>query len=244
MQSRLKKGSTISDVSARAFNRLLDIQGDPVGSKAINGRGSQRFVSVVAKNNCTYTLQPGSPVILGTFTGEGSGWGNSRNGWLNVHPCYLPINVTEANELASSLFNVGVVVGDSIEANACGDVAISGTVEIKCDSGAGFLLPRVKTASYQDSAAVSNGFGFARKIADLGNGFALCDLNCLSNFLTYTLTQNRQAPPNATNAQLSLGPNAFVVDSYGCAALQLIGDQGVAMWLGNRFVITVPWCIE
>lgn len=242
-QKRLKSGATIADISASTYNEMVAKAQLQLGQSSLYRTTGKHYVSVVGRNQCGYTVEPGAPVLLGAWTGETTGYGSGGMGWLNVHPCYFPVNSTETAELASLLFNVGICVGDSVAANALGDFAIYGLVEIKCGTGLGFVGPQPKSAAYQTTGRVHSSFGFAKKLYDVGGGYAVCDLCCKSSIVQYELTQARQAPPSYTTANVA-GIPSIVLDSHLCAAWQANGDKGMAMLVDKQFLITTPWCVD
>lgn len=103
-----------------------------------------------ARNDTGYTLAPGAPALLGTFTGDGTEYGNWKKGWSRLHPCYLPSSATELTNLSGrQLFNLAVAV-DEIANNATGKVIVAGTCEVRAQyTGEPCVRPHLLTGSYQ-----------------------------------------------------------------------------------------------
>lgn len=242
-QQRVKRGATLRDISATAFNRLVELQKDQLGNQPFESTPT-RSTYMIGRNDCGYDLEPGAPVLLGAYTGETTTFGNWKSGWVSLNPCYLPINATEANALVSDLFRVAIA-WEAIPNGELGRVTIAGVAECKVtNTGSGWICPLRKAQAYTTSSQTNATFGFARKLCDTITGYALCELNSSSNFIRYDLTQAMQVPASVTTADLAgLGTGMFVQDTQSCAQWQANGDAGICSWFGSRFVVTTPWCV-
>lgn len=174
-QKRLRKGSTLADISASSLNKVFDtIKEDP---SILDNRKVLPFSgqTVSGRNDCGHDLAIGAGVILHNRTAELTPWGNWRNGWYQFHPIYWPVSAAELTALVGPVLRCGVVL-EPIAQGQHGKVAMSGIVEVIATyAGEPYIRPHLKTAAFQ-TAFRGDEFGF-KVIAGTQSG-AIINLDC------------------------------------------------------------------
>ena len=136
-------------IAASEWNNLI-ADSQQLGSDTPRRVELSDIAILQARNDCGYTLAPGAPALLGTFTGDGAELGNWKKGWSRLHPCYLPSSATELTNLSGrQLFTMAVAL-DEIASNASGRVIVAGTCEVRAQyNGEACVRPHLLTGSYQ-----------------------------------------------------------------------------------------------
>lgn len=201
------------------------------------------YVEGFGRNLSGEQLAIGVPVLLGAWTQENSGsfTSNKPKGFHNVYHAFVPNTVSEANAMVGRLNRIAVTL-EVIPNNGVGRIAIAGIVGAKVSGSGEFAKPLPKSDANHKTRLGVGSWGVRILGTSSDQTFSILDLSTYQFNASYSLTQNRQAPPSGTNATVDGTSSLFVVDSNSCATWQLNGDSGIATLQNNRFVITVPWC--
>lgn len=192
------------------------------------------------RNRTGEVIAAGVPVLLGAWTPQITGGytGGRPNGYFDCWHAYLPTTVAEADAMSGSIQRIGVTL-DQIGINEVGRIAIGGLVAAKVGSTGPYAKPHPKSNAAHKIQFQSGNWG-VRIVGYSSDGIAIVNLDDTNWEAIYTLSEIRKAPPTGTDATID-GVAGFVVDSLNCAFFQSIGDRGVAVIRGNRFVIQSPW---
>jgi hypothetical protein len=234
---RLRRGSTIDQISANTMNRLMELQKESLESKPSKSSTKLPFTKVVGRNDCGYDLKPGSPVRLADYFPEESAYSGSARGWFRLLPLTLPTTSTAVWTTPGIVLD-GCVNGDLV------DVAIDGLVEASVGGGGAgsYVCPNLSTTLDHRERLQSSSVGFAITRAVLSTTHLIqFGPNRWEAF--YMITQ--RSPLRATlyhGPGSTLATDVHLIDAHSLAAWQVVNDVGWAEMIFGQWIIKTPVC--
>jgi hypothetical protein len=229
-------GDTIKPSASREreVTRLLEAARGERASFGVNGR---------------YKMEPGH-VLVRNDTGADLGFGKAamidRDKWYerDVQPRKEPeyrTGFVSAIALAPIITGMsprpsrlGVTI-EPIKAGRFGVMAIAGLAVATESTTNGYVAPA------PGGVIVQGMFGFAKVVTnpERGGNFSIWDLSTQNMYAAYEITAKSGT---SITGRLVADYTSLVLDSYGIAAWQVVGDSGMAFWNGDAWVIVSPWC--